>query len=156
MRSLSCEQVQASARLPGTSFTEQGKTATIAPQRGEMVTFYRVDAPAVRDYFNATGKFPDLLVVREKEGKADKDGVLLELKGRDWNHALQQLEEGLSKMRGCVEGALGVKRWSAVVVLGGGSAPKKTDDARRRFEKKCEVTPHVNSGRTCDLRKLLP
>lgn len=156
MSALSCDQVQSAARLPGTSFTEQAKTATIAPERGERIAFYQVDAPPVRDFFHATGKFPDLLVVREKEGAAGKDGVLVELKGSDWNRALQQLEEGLSKMRGCVEGALGVKRWSAVVVLGGGSAPKKTDDARRRFEKKCQITPHVNSGRTCDLRKILP
>ncbi len=151
---LPCEELQARARLPGTSFAEQGKTVSVAPRSGESVAFFRADTEEARDFFGATGKFPDLLVLRTAPEPAK--AMLIELKGSDWRRALEQLRDGLSRMKGCVGATFGVKKWSALVVLGGGAAPSKRDRARLRFEQEVGIDLDLCSSKRCDLRRYLP
>src|SRR5438034_267740 len=81
--------------VSGTSVVESGVTARVERQSGEQILFFALDNAAVRKDLKIVGEICDYLVfyVREeqKTRRAQKVFCLLELKGKDIKHAVDQI-----------------------------------------------------------------
>jgi hypothetical protein len=84
----------------GTSFTESGVSASIKPERDETILFFHLDSDENRRQFNQyldianTGELIcDLLIYyfKHAHNEPEKAICLVELKGRDVSHGVEQL-----------------------------------------------------------------
>jgi len=117
---------------PGkTSISEFGIKASLKPYEDECVLAFRIDCDEFRTHFGVRRACDGLFFVKTKN--EDPLLVLVELKGSDVGHAVEQLHDTLD----------GLKRshirkpvtYRAVIVTRGGS-PKQDKAAIRGFEKR--------------------
>lgn len=90
---------------PGTSVTQNGVSVSIRPQGGETILFFEMDCDRVRQNLDIESSAPicDYLVFYHLAGtKPQNDKIilcLLELKGRDTEHAIEQLISTYTRLK---------------------------------------------------------
>ncbi len=145
-----CADVQRAACLPGTAWGESGRRASISREEDEEILLFRVDDAAVRGLFGG-GPLCDLLFLYRETRSVRRTAVLVELKGRDLNHAVEQLGGALAAVRKCATREFDVEAWKAVAVVRG-AVPRDVERLRKRFDAEYGVPLRVCSAKTCDLR----
>ena len=132
----------------GTSFTESGVPASIKPERDETILFFHLDSDENRRQFNQyldianTGELIcDLLIYyfKHAHNEPEKAICLVELKGRDVSHGVEQLLNTYKifnkKLTG-VRPFQNVKWGACIMIHPKSSAPKNTKKVLKPLEDK--------------------
>lgn len=87
--------------LPGTTFTEHGKTVSLELRADERVRFFHIDNQPFRLHFQVT-TVCDLLV--EHHRQLSSLLLFVELKGKNLRDAERQIVGAINAVRSCLEG----------------------------------------------------
>lgn len=120
--------------ITGTSFTDNGITVNIRPQKGEFVKFFAIDEKSnprstIRKDLGMRGRICDLAVYYLKEANREHALCFVELKGKKIDDALEQIIETFEALAKCPEAENpGSMKWKAYILIGIAS-PVRIDPA---------------------------
>lgn len=122
----------------GTTFTDNGITVNVRPQRDESVKFFVVDEKSnpnstLRQSLDLRGRICDLVVYYLKGNNPEKVLCFVELKGRKIDDALEQILDTFKALESCSELSERIK-WKAYILIGI-SAPIKVDPGLKKVLK---------------------
>jgi hypothetical protein len=108
--------------IPRTTFTDNGITVNVRPQKGESVKFFVIDEKSnpkstLRKALGMHGRICDLVVYYLKEGNRGDALCFVELKGKKIDDALEQILETFEALEGCSESS-GHTKWKAYILIG--------------------------------------
>ncbi len=101
-----------------TTFTDNGITVNVRPQRGELVKFFVVDersnpGSTLREILGMQGRICDLVVYYLKESSPEKVFCFVELKGKKIDDAVEQILDTFEALEGSSEHSERIK-WKAL------------------------------------------
>lgn len=144
--------------LPGSSYGEQGTRVSVKQESGETVLFFRLDQPfhekkGLRRYLKQDQPVSDILVFYRRNQEAVPRLCLVELKGGDLDHALDQLRathqvlESHLKTMEVGRGNRPQVEWRGIVRMSGAS-PRSVDKRKLTsdFDKCIRVTREDDIG----------
>ncbi|WP_437926248.1 hypothetical protein WMF37_45670 [Sorangium sp. So ce291] len=149
-----------------TSIREAGKNAFLSPlqDQGETVRLFRIEPEPFRHHFGLEPNAPIadalFLYLKETEGAPAQWVVfVVELKGKDHNHALKQMQRTIQALRDKLGSSLGRaflagENLRAVLVSDRGS-PARFHEALEDFRRQTRVTPYLCVSGRVDLRQYL-
>jgi hypothetical protein len=105
-----------------TTFTDNGITVNVRPQKGELVKFFVVDEKSnpgstLREALGMQGRICDLVVHYIKESNPEKVFCFVELKGKRIDDALEQILDTFEALEGSSEHSERIK-WKAYILIG--------------------------------------
>ena len=140
----------------GTSHRESGRGVRFVPKAGERAWFFRSDSQEFRSHFGNVQSCDAVFLIETAERRKL---IFIELKGRRFEDAVDQLAETFIAVRGklppeCRQST----ELEAVAVTGGGTPEKEARKAQEVFLKRTGrrlQRKSIPQGNTCDLRELL-
>jgi hypothetical protein len=124
--------------LPGTSYTEQGKTVSINRVGDEAIRFFGIDNQAFRDHFHVQ-QVCDILV--EYHNGALAVLLFVELKGGALATAEQQIRRAIQAIRSCLKGV-----WlQRALIISTGAKANVAAGIQKRLKRDTNVTAFIKS-----------
>ncbi len=131
------ELLPATSHMPGTSAKEQGLEVSIEKLPGELICFFHMDHDETKKCLKMLGKdirCNDYLIFYTRNPNVKEVLCLLELKGKDFHHAVDQIISTYERFYTTIGDTLDRTNcqhiWSVNICLRGGSL--QVDDKRKK------------------------
>jgi hypothetical protein len=143
-------------RREGTSFKESGRGFHFAPKAGEKAYLFASDTREFREHFSIQQSCDAVMLI---ETSSSRKLLFIELKGRNFEEAVDQIAEALIAVRNAVpRDCRESTEFEAIAIAGGATPDKEYRKALEKFRKRTRVKlrrKSVPQGKMCDLRELL-
>ncbi len=142
----------------GTSFTEAGVQVGIRPEPGETILFFSIDDQSnvtcqFRKNLKIKGPLCDLLILYSRRDKTTL--CLVELKGKNLKHAVEQLSNTFHALRSKLRKPLADQIVWKACIRQQGHSPKETKHLRKTLEQTFSAKSNVLITRNRDIGQFL-